>query len=379
MLLLRNGLLAALVCAAALATTAAPAAAAKPIVGIGDQKTQMFDDPRLAWLGVKHARIVVPWFAALKTADPAELAHLDAWMNGARRRGVQPLVAFGHGFIGWTRIYLPKPPEFRRAVKAFRKRYPWVKNYIAWNEANHCSQPTCRKPEEAGRLFDVVKSECRGCTVLATAVIDQPNMVKWLKRFDRAAKSKITVLGLHNYLDVNRLRSSGTRKLLKAFKGDVWITESGGVVYRKHFKSKVADFPENPTHAGKVTSFVLNLSTKLSSRIKRVYLYHWNSDRPEPTWDSGLIDWTGKARPGFAALARFMGRDPRRAPVPLTPAFPPSSTTPGAQNPPPAEPSPSGGSSQPPPSSSPPPSNEPQPQPEPEPECSLVVVCPILG
>jgi hypothetical protein len=377
---LRNGLLAALVGAALVLLTAAPASAASPIVGIGDQKTQMFDDPRLPWLGIKHARIVVPWFAALPTADPAETRHIDAWLRAARRRGVQPLVAFGHGFVGWTRIYLPKPAEFRRAVKAFRKKHPWVKNYIAWNEANHCSQPTCRKPEQAAQLFDVLKQECRGCTVLATALIDQPNMVKWLRRFDRAAKSRITVLGLHNYLDVNRLRSSGTRKLLKAFKGDVWITESGGVVYRKHFKAKVADFPENPAHAGKVTKFVLDLSKRLSPRVKRVYLYHWNADRPEPTWDSGLIDWTGVARPGFNALARFMGRDPRLAPK-IAPVLlpPPPPPTPAAENPPPPEPSSGGGSS--PPPSSPPPSGGGggEPQPEPEPECSLVVICPLLG
>ena len=374
----RNGLLIASAVLVFLAA-ASPASAAGPIVGIGDQKTQMFDDPRLPWLGVKHARVVVPWFVATKTASPEERKHVTDWLNAARRRGVQPLVAFGHGFIGVSRIYLPKVSEYRTAVRAFRKRFPWVKNYIAWNEANHCSQPTCRKPARAAQYFDTLKAACKGCTVLATALIDQPNMVSWLKRFDRAAKSKITVLGLHNYLDVNRLRSSGTRKLLKAFKGKVWITESGGVVYRRHFRSKVSDFPENKTHAGKVTRYVLDLSTKLSSRIKRVYLYHWNADRPEPTWDSGLIDWAGVARPGFDALARHMGRDPRLAPrLPI--ALPPViggdvPAGPGpSQNPPPSQPS--SGST--PPPSEPPPSGGGEPEPPP-PDCGIVVLCPLLG
>ena len=188
-------------------------------------------------------------------------------------------------------------------------------------------------------------------------------------------------LGLHHYLDVNRLRSSGTRRLLAAFKGDVWITESGGVVYRKHFRSKVAEFPENPTHAGKVTRYVLDLSTKLSSRVKRVYLYHWNVDRPEPTWDSGLIDWAGVARPGFDALARHLGRDPRlapRLPVALPPIVGQIPPGPGpSENPPPTQPSGGGGGSAPPPSSSPPPPPSGGSEPE-EPDCGIVVLCPLL-
>jgi hypothetical protein len=375
---MRNGILLATLLALLLA---APAADAKrPIVGIGDQKAQMFDDPRLPWLGVKHARLVVPWFAE-HSASLDERRYLAGWLESARRRGIQPLVAFGHGFIGWTRIYLPKVSEYRQAFRAFRRRWPWVKTIIPWNEANHCSQPTCRKPERAAAYFDVVKDECPSCTVVATAVIDQPNMVPWLARFQRAAEHEVKIVGLHNYLDVNRLRSTGTRKLLRAFRGKVWITESGGVVYRKHFKSRVADFPENPRHAGKVTRFVLDLASKLSARVQRVYLYHWNVDRPEPTWDSGLIDWAGVARPGFAALAQFLGRDPLRAPRLLAPPPPvvgPSpvgaAPPPGTTTPPPSQPS--GSASQSPSGSSPPPPSNGEP--EQPPDCGIVVLCPLL-
>jgi hypothetical protein len=93
----------------------------------------------------------------------------------------------------------------------------------------------------------------------------------------------------------------------------VWITETGGVVRRKHFRNK-ASFPENPAHAGQVTRFVLQTARALA-RIDRVYLYHWNVDRDDATWDSGLIDPRGRTRPGFTALARALGRDPRRVPA----------------------------------------------------------------
>jgi len=53
----RNGLLLAVACLLLAVPSAADAK--RPIVGIGDQKVEMFDDARLPWLGVKHARLVM--------------------------------------------------------------------------------------------------------------------------------------------------------------------------------------------------------------------------------------------------------------------------------------------------------------------------------
>jgi hypothetical protein len=351
---------------------AAPAQAGRNvIVGIGDQKTAMFEDPRLDWLGVRHARLVVPWYVG-SGVNPEELGYVDAWLRAARRHKVKPLVSFGHGFVGFSRSLLPSVADYRRAVRQFHRRYPWVRQYIAWNEANHCSQPTCKKPARAAGYYDALKGVCPKCTVIGASLIDQPNMVRWLKRFRRAAKREPTVWGLHNYLDVNRLRSSGTRRLLRAVprRSRVWITETGGVVYRKHYKRK-ADFPENTRHAGKVTRFLLRVARRLP-RIDRVYLYHWNPDRLRPTWDSGIVNHKGTARPAFSALARHLGRDPRRAPA-LAAPLPEPPPTPIAQNP--APPQESAPPPQQPPPSSPPPS-QPPPQQPPPPACTIPILCP---
>jgi hypothetical protein len=372
---MRNGVLALAVLVVVLCASAAPASGAqRPLVGIGDQKTQMFEDPRFRWLGVKHARLVVPWYVGSGT-NPEELAYVDRWLRAARRAGVQPLIGFGHGFIGWTRIYLPKVAEYRRAVKQFRQRYPWVKNYITWNEANHCSQPTCRKPARVAEYYDALRRECKGCTIVGAALIDQPNMTKWLKAFRKKAKGEPKVYGLHNYLDVNRLRTSGTRRLLRAVpKARIWITETGGLVYRKHYKRK-ADFPENAVHAGKVTSHVLRTARALE-RIDRVYLYHWNVDRFQPTWDSGLIDHLGGARPGFRVLARHLRRNPSAAPRPAAPPLAQPAPPVGTNPPPPGQAPPPGGGSSPPPSSGPPSGGGGGgTQPPPEEECTLSNLC----
>ena len=371
---MRKGLLA--VVALTLLLAAPAHGAQRVVVGIGDQKTELFTDARMKWLGVKHARLVVPWYVGTGI-NKEELGHVDRWLKAARRAKVKPLVGFGHGFVGWTRIYLPKTAEYRRAVAAFKRRYPWVRQYIAWNEANHCSQPTCRKPERVAAYYDALKGTCPKCTVIGAAVIDQPNMVKWLKRFRRAAKHEPTIYGLHNYLDVNRLRSTGTRRLLRALprRARVWITETGGVVRRKHFRSRSgSDFPENPRHAGKVTSYLLRTARALP-RIDRVYVYHWNVDRADATWDSGLIDHLGSPRPGFSALARHLRRNPGQAPRPtFVPA--PAPAPPIAQNPPPTQPQPSGGSGS---GSAPPPEQQQSAPPPSEGGCSLLVLCGPVG
>ena len=104
---MRNGLLALLttLAAALLLAVPSPAAAAPrgPVIGIGDQKADMFGDPRLDWLGVRHARLVVPWY--LETlGTPDERAQVRSWLMAARREGIEPMVGFGHGWIGWMRI-----------------------------------------------------------------------------------------------------------------------------------------------------------------------------------------------------------------------------------------------------------------------------------
>ena len=372
---MRNGVLALAVSLVVLCAVAAgPAGAAtRPIVGIGDQKTQMFDDPRFQWLGIKHARLVVPWYVALNK-NPGERAYVDNWIAQARRTRVQPLVGFGHGYSPKLRRYLPKVAEFRRAVRAFRKRYPQVRTFIAWNEGNHCSQPTCNRPEQAGRYYNTIKALCKGCTVTAPAVLDQPNMVRWLKRFRKTAKGEPRIYALHNYLDVNRLRSKGTRRMLRAVPKNarIWIAETGGVVKRKHFRNK-ASFPESPEHAGKVTTYALRLGRKYR-QIERIYIYHWNMTGYDVNWDSGLIDQLGAGRPGFDSLARFLGRDPAKAPNPPAPPPPPTSEPPIAENPPAqSEPQPSsGGSSG---GSGEQQQQQPPPPPPPEQECSLANLC----
>src|SRR3954453_18709280 len=145
-------------------------------------------------------------------------------------------------------------------------------------------------------------------------------MIPWVRRFQRAARHKPTLWGLNNYLDANRLRTTGTRRLLAAVKGRVWITETGGLVRRKHYRAQIS-FPESAEHAGKVTRFLLRFANA-HTRIRRVYIYQWNANSLFQTWDSGIIDPFGQRR---AALPRPAPSGGRPSPPPRAISAPPRS------------------------------------------------------
>jgi len=276
-------------------------APARVVVGVGDQKQAMFFDARFKDLGLSHARRVVAWDALEVGWQRHEV---DNWMQAAQLTGVDPLVTFGRSRLNSRRKMLPSPARFRRAFLDFRHRYPWVRSYAPWNEANHCSQPTCHNARRAAQYYNVIRTACRNCTIVAADVLDQKGMVAWLRTFRRHTIDTPRLWGLHNYLDVNRFRSSGTRAMLDTVPGQIWFTEVGGLVRRSNASSLA--FPESTSHAAAATKWLFRL-TLISPRITHVYLYNWNAKAGEP-WDSALIGPTGLSRPAFEVLENELAR-----------------------------------------------------------------------
>jgi hypothetical protein len=295
--------------AAALATLALAAtarAATAPLVGIGEQNPSIFTDANWQALGVRDVRVVASYDALHSSWQRADL---DAYMTAAHAAGARVLLGFGHSRIRGKEHWLPSVATFGREFLAFRARYPWVKDFLTWNEANHCSQPTCNNPERAARFYTAIRRYCAGCRIVAADVLDGSKMPSWVKRFQRAAGHRRLIWGLHNYIDANRFRTTGTRALLKAVKGDVWFTETGGLVMRRN-GSTVA-FPGSTRHAAEATTWVFRLAA-LSPRVKRVYLYHWSpATVPHPTWDSALVDARDRPRPAYDVLRRWLQEHPR--------------------------------------------------------------------
>ena len=308
------------------AVTASAASAQTPaytIVGMGEQSPDMFEDARFHATGIRHARLLVPY--DLVKAGGWPLHSADVWLARARRDGIEPLVSFGHAMSKKDQFRLPSVREYATRVAEFRARYPWVREFSTWNEANLGSvQPTGRHPRRTAVFYRALKRQCPDCTVVAVELLVTSNwrMWRWIRAFrERAGRGRL-IFGLHNYPDVTRLRTKATRLFLRRVRNaEVWITETGGIVRHRRFKY-------NEGRAARVIRHVFHLADAFP-RITRLYLYNWRYDG-NTRWDSGLISEEGTERMGYyrfldgLALDRFKPlsepiEDPVADPLPSPP------------------------------------------------------------
>jgi hypothetical protein len=292
---------------AVLALSTAPAVARPVAIGMGEQEPGMFSDARWERLGLRHARYLVAWDALERKHQRAAL---DAWMAAARAAHTRVTLSFRHAHRSRrSRHAIPRPAEFRRAFLGFRERYPQVRSWIVWNEANHPRSRSANKPGRVARLFDVVARNCRGCRVVGADVLDISGMASWVRRFQRRARERPRIWGLHNYVDARHGTSIGTRTLLSITRGKVWFTETGGWVLRRAYRRRriVREFRSSPRAAAAATRHVLQLAC-ISRRVRRVYLYNWQAPRRVTTWDSGFVGPRGRVRPAYKVLRRQVRR-----------------------------------------------------------------------
>lgn len=286
-----------LLAAALAAPTAADAMIRASDVGIADQKPDMFSDPRFAQLGIKRARIDVAYDVLL---DANQTAALDQWMSAAQAAGVQVLVTFDRSRRPGRKSFRPDTYSFVKQFNRLRARYPFVKEWVTWNEPN-LSQTATR----TARQWLALKKACPTCTIVAADLVDRPNLARWAQLFVKTAHQQPTYWGLHNYADANQYKPRATKALLKAVKGKIWLTETGGVVKRNN-GSSVKYTGESLTHAAKAINYIFTKLVNLSPRIQRVYVFHW--DGRNASWDSALISPNGNPRPAFNTLANLLRR-----------------------------------------------------------------------
>jgi hypothetical protein len=292
------------------AVASAAPAQARFVLGIGDQSPAMLDDARFAALGLTDTRVVVPYDVA---TDPGELARYAPFLDEANARAIRVLVAFG---AGADPARLPSTRTYARAVRAFRNRFPWIRDVTTWNEANHASQPTARHPARTARLYNALRSVCRGCRVVAADVLDQAGFQRWIRTFRRTAR-RPRIWGLHNYVDVNRNRDVSIPRMRSATggRGQIWLTETGGVV------RFARSFGYDERRAARSTRHVLTIAAR--RHVRRVYLYQWTGAPIGARWDSGLVAADGRPRPALNVVERFLHKPVTPLPpIPRIPRFP---------------------------------------------------------
>jgi len=290
-------------CAVALPTAAS--ARTSVAVGLGDQSAAMFSAPAYQALKLKKTRYYIRWDAA---KDPGALAAADAYVAAARAAGVRVLMHISTNDFRIKRAKLPSVDSYRKYVGRLVKRYRamGVREWGVWNEANHASQPTYRSPTRAASYFKTMRRLCRGCTIVGLDVLDQAGVERYIRRFMAALGSYrryLRTVGIHNYSDTNRKRSTGTRSIIRTVRryrrtAAIWLTETGGVV---EFGS---NWRCSESRAASRITYMFRLARTYRSSIKRLYAYNWQGTNCESRFDAGLVRKDGTRRAGYYTFKR---------------------------------------------------------------------------
>jgi hypothetical protein len=293
------------------ALVAVPAAQAKVRVGISEQNPAMFDQPSWQKLKLKRVRYIVSWDYAKHDFERAEVS---TFMNAANAHKQEVLVEFnahrgcfnGRRYSKKKACKAPSTKAYKAAVRGFRREFPFAKTFAPWNEVNHVSQPTFRKPKLAAKYYKAMKSVCKKCTVMAADVLDSSDVRSYLRKFQRATKGKGRIWGVHNYKDVNRRQTRGIRNVSSVTRGQIWLTETGGFV---QFRGS-GGFKYSPKRAASRTKYMFRLAKRFK-RVKRIYVYRWFGEPRSARFDAGLVGPNGESRPGLKQFRKSIKGLPR--------------------------------------------------------------------
>jgi hypothetical protein len=296
--------------------TAAPAAAKSPIgVGLADQSPEMFTSPEFRALKIKRTRYFVP---ADVMQDATERVEAKAFVEAARAAGVSTLLHISTSDLRAKRGPVVSPSAYRRNVGRlvvyFRKL--GVKDFGAWNEVNHKTQETWNRVGNAvsyfKSMYSAVHGRCRTCSIVGLDVLDQRGVEKYVasfyKRLDTRWRARVKVVGIHNYSDVNRNRSTGTAKIIRSVRKynkrtKFWFTETGALA------SFGKAFPYSESRQASRIRNMFTFATRYRPQgVERVYSYNWFGIENGPScgsrcrFDAGLVDPDGTPRPVYAVF-----------------------------------------------------------------------------
>ena len=125
-----------------------------------------------------------------------------------------------------------------------------------------------------------------------------------LDRAVQALRAKARLWGVHSYKDPNNGTTWHTRQLMRMVKGEVWLTETGGIKRLKPLPGSRGNGRFNTLHGQAVA-------------VKRVYALanaYPTADQadlllpvaagPEGALGSAFVDRKGKVRPAYTALRK---------------------------------------------------------------------------
>jgi len=316
---MKRGPLLRLFCVIAALSVAAPAAAVTTfataattghgyVTGIGDENPQMFQNPFWLRLHTKIVRYIAPYDAI---AHRDSLNKAIAFINAAEAAGQEILVAFYHSEHTPTR--LPSVAQYQHDVQQFVRLFPNVHQYQSWNEANRGNVPgafSSPTPRDAAHYYRALLQVSEHRTVIGLDVLDANNIrptLGYIAEFKREVRRQRTAMpriwGLHNYSDINRFESGRTRQLVRALGGQVWLTETGGLVsFGEAFPNRSG---AGLTRAAKALAYLFKVIAS-QPQIKRLYLYDWRGGDSRTRFDSALTNAHEQPRAGYLVVCKAL-------------------------------------------------------------------------
>jgi hypothetical protein len=276
------------------------------MTGLGDEQARMFQSPRWLALKTRIVRYIAPYDAV---AHRDSLNRAKAFIEGAEAAHQKVLVAFYHS--SHTPTVLPTVARYQHLVKKFVKLFPNVKQYQSWDEANRGNVRGLFSSPSAGmaaRYYQALLRVCSRCTVIGLDVLDAAKIgptLRYISEFKSEVGKLQTVApkiwGLHNYSDLNRLESIRTRQIARAFGGQVWLTETGGIV--KFGGAYPNRNGSGLTRAAKVLKYMFRVAAAVP-QVKRLYIYNWTGGTSSSRFDAGLTNAHQQPRPGYVVVCR---------------------------------------------------------------------------
>ncbi len=270
---------------------------------MSDNRPETILDPRFGKSGIKRIRVQVPYDDVARGG--IRVRYLDHWFDTAKQHGIEPLVAFYRSYR--SRHLLPSGATFRRNFRLFRKRYPWVRHFSTWDEANFpAAQPTGDEPRRTAEYYRAARRECSGgrCTVLTVGfrADGSAHSAWWLAEFKRHIGRGPHTWGLVAHPDVNRFQTLYTRDFLRSIQGPVWVTEIGAI----NFFGR--GLPPSISRQTRAMRYMMSDYPRVSRRIRRMYIYHWRAAPGNDLFDSALLSVEGKPRPAYRIFFKALGR-----------------------------------------------------------------------
>ncbi|MDO9353192.1 MAG: hypothetical protein Q7T55_05825 [Solirubrobacteraceae bacterium] len=302
----------------ALGGFASTASAAKSsiTIGIGDQSTKMFASSDYKALGLKKTRYFFPWNGM---DDQFTQDRAREFVDEAKAQGVSVLFHLSTDDFTARKAKLPSVSAYKAQLKKIVAFFGprGVHEWGVWNEANHVSQPTYKNPVRAADFYKAMYAAVpKGDNIVALDVLDQGGVDGYIKKFygrlSSTYRKRAKIVGIHNYGDVNRNRSTYTSKMISATRkynrsAKFWFTETGGLV---EFKTTKTVFKCDTKRAASRTKSVFSLATKYKSQgVQRVYLYNWTGAGCGKTrFDAGLTDPDGTVRPAYNTVKALLSK-----------------------------------------------------------------------